>query len=86
MSTVHIVEMPKTTQKPFVLRGWLAAASIGLLVVIGYWFFNKNASFTFNHKQNTWIKVERDASSFEEEQKRVIAQYGQIDGEKLLTG
>lgn len=89
-SVKKVIQLEKTTSKPFILRGWLAAASVAILAIAGYWFFikdaNNNEEFAFMHKPNIWIKVERDTNTALLEKQRVIAQYGEVNGEKLLEG
>ncbi len=84
------IQLEKPTKKPFIMRGWLAAASVAVLAIAGYWFFikneNNNEDFAFMHKPNIWIKVERDANTALLEKRRVITQYGEVNGQKLIEG
>jgi tetratricopeptide (TPR) repeat protein len=75
------------------LRGWLAAASIALVCVAGYWFLNAKKSidsealFTqfYQPKTNTFIKFTRGDNEYFEAQKQLtISKYGVEDGTKIF--
>jgi hypothetical protein len=74
------------------LRGWLAAASIALVCVAGYWFLNAKKSidsealFTefYQPKTNTFIKFTRDNEFIEAQKQLTISKYGIEDGTKIF--
>ena len=70
----------------FLLRGLLAAASVTLLALVGYWLMPKQAEFDFHSKLNTWIVVDRGIESAKQNRKDVIDRLGADNGNKLLNG
>ena len=69
-----------------ILRGLLAAASVALLAIIGYWLLPKQATFEFDSKQNTWIDVDRSIESAKQNTQNIINRLGEENGNKLLKG
>ncbi len=76
--------------KRFALRGWAMAASLAALAVVGYWFLSKNDlktnDFAFDYKRNTWVEAERDTFKAKQNREVILAQYGAIEGGKLVNG
>ena len=69
-----------------ILRGLLAAASVALLAVVGYWLMPQSDTFTFDQKQNTWVIVDRGVPNEKQDKKRLIDRLGVENGNKLIAG
>ena len=92
-SETKVVTLPKSAPKSeirnpksLILRGLLAAASVALLAVVGYWLMPKQAAFDFDSKQNTWIDVDRGIESAKQNRQDIIDRLGAENGNKLLKG
>lgn len=83
----------KTVFTPYILRGWLAAASIAVLGVAVYWIAVKNDNNTpeklfavyYEPKINTLTKELRDPTEKEKQKQKVINQYGEVEGMQLFN-
>ena len=83
----------KTVFTPYILRGWLAAASIAVLGVAVYWIAVKNDNNTpeklfaayYEPKINTWTNSKRDLSEREKQKQKVIIKYGEVEGMQLFN-
>ena len=92
-SEIKVVTLPTTApkseirhQKSKILRGLLAAASVALVALVGYWLMPKQAEFDFDYKQNTWIEGKRDPIIVKQERQATLDRFGIIEGNKLLNG
>jgi tetratricopeptide (TPR) repeat protein len=81
-------------RNPKILRGWLAAASIALLCVAGYWLMTSKNTIDseslfaeyYKPKTNTFIQFTRGDNDFIETQKQlIISKYGVEDGTKIFN-
>ena len=79
-------ELETQNSKLKILRGLLAAASVALLALVGYWLMPKQAAFDFYSKQNTWIEVDRSIESAKQNRQDIINRFGEENSNKLLKG
>ena len=79
-------ELETQNSKLKILWGLLAAASVALLAIGGYWLMPKQAAFDFDSKQNTWIDVDRGIESAKQNRQDIIDRLGAENGNKLLKG
>ena len=80
--------VPMSHSKPFILRGWFAAAaSVALLAVAGFWLTRKtpDAPFRFIPKPNNWAEVDRGGDG-PQKKEIILARFGNVEGGKLLKG
>jgi tetratricopeptide (TPR) repeat protein len=86
------VRNPKILSLPFG-GWWLAAASVALLCIAGYWFIFSNKELdtdklyaaTFKTKDNTFIIFARDNAFIEQQKQLVVNKYGVEEGTKIFN-